>query len=75
MALHIVSGDRPPRPNNSTANNFLTDRIWDVIQRCWAQTPQSRLPIHSLRQEFTQSEEKQGSTPVAESGKVEYGVV
>lgn len=78
MAFRIVSGIRPPHPINPTAQRWLPDIIWDAIQRCWAQTPQSRLSIHSFCQELTSSEKEQKrkiSIPLAENSEVKRDVV
>lgn len=41
-AIHAMSGGaRPPRPRDSE----LSDRVWDVINRCWANTPSQRMTI------------------------------
>jgi len=58
-AFNIVSGSRPPRPDDPTAKRWLTDPIWDVIRYCWDQNPQSRLPTDSLCQAFVSPVPKQ----------------
>lgn len=78
MTFRIASGGRPPRPTNPSASRQLPDKVWDVIQGCWAQNPQSRLTIHSLYRELTSPEkEPQGGrrTPFPENGKAKHGVV
>jgi len=37
----ILNGLRPPRPNNPE----LSDRVWGMINRCWAHTPSRRIKI------------------------------
>ena len=71
IAFKIVSENRPPRPNTQAANRWLPDKMWDAIQHCWAQTPQSRGTIHLLHQELTQEE----SVSVVENGKAKYDTV
>ena len=70
MALNIVSGNRPPRPSSLTADQWLHDRIWDAIQRCWAVTPQSRPPINSLHRELAKLEQEEEKKPANENGRV-----
>jgi len=38
VAGAIMGGERPPRPTHST----LTDELWELMQRCWAQDPRLR---------------------------------
>ena len=52
IAFNIVSGNRPLRPNNPTADHWLPDPVWDTIGRCWDQALQSRLPVDSLYRAF-----------------------
>lgn len=41
-AIHAMSGGaRPSRPHDPE----LSDRVWDVINRCWANTPSQRMTI------------------------------
>ena len=72
-AFVIVSGGRPPRPYNQAADRWLPDSIWDAIQRCWTQAPESRPAIDQLHRAFIESELKQkGDTSVTEDGKGKY---
>jgi len=41
-----MAGERPPRPTHPT----LTDELWELIQRCWDQEPQSRPKILEVAQ-------------------------
>ena len=76
IALKIASGIRPPRPDNPTANSWLLDPIWVVLQRCWEQNPQSRSSISSLRRAFVESGRGQnGDTPVTGNVEGKDGVV
>ena len=71
-ALKIVSGNRPPRPRNLVADQWLHDRTWDAIQRCWAANPQSRPPIGSLHQELAKPEQGE-ETPTNNNGRTKDG--
>jgi len=51
-AFNVVSGNRPPRPNNPTADHWLSDPTWEIIRCCWDQNPQSRLPADLLHRTF-----------------------
>ena len=76
IALQIATGDRPPRPDNPTANRWLLDPIWDVLQGCWGDVPESRFPISSLRRAFVELEpEHKGNIPVTENGGGKQNVV
>ena len=67
IAFEIVSGERPPRPSNPTAECWLPDPIWDVIQSCWHQAPRSRLSVDLLHHAFVGSEpERRRDVPVTE---------
>ena len=77
MALSIISGNRPARPRSQTAVRWLPDNIWDAIQRCWAEIPQSRLPIYSLLQELSRPQpekERKRSLPVSEGRRGKHNV-
>jgi len=37
----MLSGARPPRPDN----HDIPDRVWDVIERCWDSVPSRRLSV------------------------------
>ena len=75
-AFRIVSGIRPPRPINPTASHWLPDEIWDAIQSCWAQTPQSRLPSHSLYQVLAQAgPEQKKDTPIGENREAKSDIM
>jgi hypothetical protein len=41
-AIYSMSGGaRPPRPHDPE----LSDRVWDMINACWANTPSQRIKI------------------------------
>jgi len=61
IAYLIVSGERPLRPRNPIADRWLPDSVWEIIQRCWDQTPHSRFRVDSLHQAFAESK---GTGPV-----------
>jgi len=42
--LAIMQGDRPPRP----AHPLCSDKLWKIIQRCWAQEPSSRPEVSEV---------------------------
>ena len=54
-AFNIVSGDRPHRPRNPTADRWLSDSTWVIIERCWSENPQLRLSTEFLHQAFIES--------------------
>jgi len=57
----IVSGERPPLPDNPTAKRWLPGPTWTAIQRCLNENLQYRLPIDSLRQAFVEPEPERES--------------
>ena len=44
VAVDVLSGKRPERPNHPS----ITDELWDMIQRCWDQEPQRRPGISEV---------------------------
>lgn len=36
--MKLLSNERAARPTK----NYISDRIWDIVQRCWAQEPSDR---------------------------------
>jgi len=63
-AINIVSGNRPPRPTNPTADRWLSDPVWDVIRRGWHQEPRFRLSAESLHRGFAEPQlEHEEETP------------
>jgi hypothetical protein len=44
VAVEVLSGKRPDRPMHPD----LTDRLWDMIQRCWEQEPLRRPEISEV---------------------------
>jgi hypothetical protein len=49
VALAVLKGDRPSRPENPS----LTDDLWVLIQRCWDQDPPLRPEILEVSQTFS----------------------
>jgi len=46
--LAVMRGERPPRPNHPD----LTDALWGLMQRCWAQGPHLRPKMAQVLQAF-----------------------
>lgn len=40
----LATGDRPPRPSHPE----LSDKLWEMIERCWDNDPLSRPPIKTV---------------------------
>lgn len=70
--FNIVSGSRPTHPRTTTANHWLSGPIWEIITRCWNQTPQFRLSAELLHQGFVESELEDEGTPVTVDGGGEH---
>jgi len=49
--VKIIGGERPPRPDDPT----LTDDVWALVGRCWAQEPQSRPKMGRVLQDLASS--------------------
>ena len=49
VALAVLRGDRPARPEHGSC----TDDLWALIQRCWDQDPDSRPEILEVSQTFS----------------------
>ena len=45
IIFHIVTGDRPPRPENS---RWLQDQIWNMIIKCWSEQRAQRWEIRAV---------------------------
>ncbi|KAF9789361.1 kinase-like domain-containing protein [Thelephora terrestris] len=45
IIFHVVSGDRPPRPENT---QWLRDQIWDMITKCWSEQRETRWDIRTV---------------------------
>jgi hypothetical protein len=39
VILSVFRDERPPRPDHPE----VTDRVWDVIERCWSRNPLNRM--------------------------------
>jgi hypothetical protein len=48
VAVEVLSGKRPTRPTHAGSDLILTDRIWDLIVRCWGQEPLRRPEISEV---------------------------
>ena len=46
-------GKRPPRPTNRSQNQWLQDRVWDVITVCWNNKPQWRCGLSVVYYAFS----------------------
>ena len=62
----ILDGKRPTRPKDTT---LLSDKIWDLIVKCWDAKPEKRLDMSAVRQELELAsvdyDGNQGATPGA----------
>lgn len=48
----VKSGQRPSRPNGRLVHHGLDDRLWNLINRCWAQSPLDRPSASYIVQEL-----------------------
>ena len=48
----IRCGRRPKRPSGRLVHHGLDDRLWNLINRCWAQNPQDRPLASDILQEL-----------------------
>jgi len=53
VASCIRSGERPLRPMNQDADQWLWDRAWDMITTCWSEDPKERWEVPAIRQLFS----------------------
>ena len=53
--LAIIRGEHPPRPNHPD----LTDALWRLMQRCWAQEPHLRPEMAQVLQVFNNPQLRQ----------------
>ena len=44
---------RPPRPSGPSQNEWLQDRIWDVIKICWDEKPDRRCELFVMHYVFS----------------------
>ena len=51
-ANRIGSGERPARPGNQSQNQWLQDRIWDVITTGWNHKPKRRCALSIMHHIF-----------------------
>lgn len=47
-------GKRPNRPPHPSLTWGLTDELWNIIQRCWAQSPDDRPSMSEVVSELTE---------------------
>jgi len=47
VTLRIIDGERPTRPEHAAALG-LSDRVWEVMGKCWRQDHRTRPPIQSV---------------------------
>lgn len=40
----VIEGERPQRPRDSEKLGF-TDRVWEILQKCWEKNPPTRPSI------------------------------
>jgi len=54
VVSRIQSGERPLRPRNRDANQWLRDRVWDMVVTCWSQDPtERRWEVRAVRKLFS----------------------
>ena len=44
---------RPPRPSDPSQNQWLRDRVWDMIKTCWDEKPERRCELFVMRRVFS----------------------
>jgi hypothetical protein len=65
-----VSGDRPPRPENT---QWLRDQIWDMITKCWSEQRETRWDIRTVVHQLSVSsiqevaEAQRGNRPASQT--------
>lgn len=42
VVLSVNKGERPSRPSDGAAERGLTDALWQLMQRCWEESPDDR---------------------------------
>lgn len=52
IIFHIVTGDRPPRPQN---DRWLTDQLWNMIETCWNEERELRWDIRAVHHQLSAS--------------------
>jgi len=53
VASKIKSGERPTRPRNRDANQWLRRRVWDMVVTCWSEDTMKRWEVHAVRKVFS----------------------
>jgi len=52
IIFHVVTGDRPPRPNDT---QWLRDHVWDMLTVCWSEKREQRWGIRAVHDQFSKS--------------------
>lgn len=55
VIVKVKDGIRPDRPSETTAFG-ISDLLWDLVQSCWAQQPDTRPDIHTITEQLKDSE-------------------
>jgi len=57
VILGVMKGERPRRPEKSPGSGrAMSDSLWSIVQRCWAQIPSERPSIASVVQALEQGD-------------------
>lgn len=48
VMVEVMKGGRPPRPRGDVAHQWLTDPIWDFVQRLFAYESSGRPPMQEV---------------------------
>ena len=70
VAVDVLSGKRPERPNHPG----ITDELWDMIQRCWDQEPQERPGMADVARDLRSIVQQNYSRDIPADGKYEYSI-
>lgn len=55
VLVKVRAGERPQRPTEPEAvERGLDDKLWNLLQRCWAQKPENRPTIEDVLAELLQ---------------------
>ncbi len=53
VPMALTDGQRPERPSDpAVESRGLDDRLWALLARCWAQTPEDRPDIFAVNDEL-----------------------
>lgn len=48
VVIKVANGEKPPRPvDDATVARGLDDKMWDVLEKCWAE-PENRPSIEDV---------------------------